>query len=333
MFSNTYDLRSPTSLVMLMLVLCFSYGQNIAPTATNDSYFTPPDQELIIPASLGVLINDADPDGGSLFVHPVLVANPTSGTVSLGVDGSFSFDPVPDSFSPVTFQYRVCDDGNASHIVSQFNFDTPSLTSASVGPDATSINSNAAQAGCGIRMTTAGGSMGLDLLIPNTGGIFDFTGFEISFDYQDQESTADIVSGGNFRIYHISGNALGVRITVIDPDTGTSVQHTQNLGGFLPGNNNYVVTYDEVTGNITKSVNGAITVYPGVAKAFSPLDSSLSSDVTVGQFLDGGGNVIPSLCSMSISDKSSLCTIGTVSINSSTSILTNRNITYRVTAN
>lgn len=333
MFPTTYDHSRLTCLVVLMLVLSFSYGQNLAPVTTNDSYFTPPDQQLIIPAGLGVLINDSDPDGGSLYVHPVLVTGPTSGTVSIGVDGSFSFDPVPDSFSPVIFQYRVCDDGNASQLVSQFDFDTPTLTSATVGPDAVSINSNTAQSGCGVRLTTAGGSTGLDLVVPNTGGIFDFTAFDISFDYQDQESTADIVSGGNFRIYHISGNELGIRITVIDPDTGTSVQHTQNLGSFLAGNNNYVVTYDEVTGNITKTVNGTSTVYPGVAKPFSPLDSSLSSDIIVGQFMDGAGNTVPSLCSIRISDKSSRCSIGTVAINTTASIITNRTITYRVEGN
>lgn len=325
-----YTIRSVT---ILLCAVGASHAQNLAPIANNDTYVALANQPLLINAANGVLTNDTDPDGGTLIVHPTLGSGPTSGSLLLYPNGSFQFTPTTGFFTPVTFQYRVCDNGIASQLISQFDFSTPSLTTATVGPNATSINPNTAQAACGIRTTVSGGSAGLDLVIPNSTGLFDFTSFKISFAYRDQEGTADIITGGNFRIYHITGDQLGIRINVIDSSTGTSTVYTQNLGNFLAGSNTYTVAYDELTGTITKTINGTTTVYPSIASDFSPLDTALASDVTVGLFMDGSGSATPSLCSIQITDESSLCTVATVTINTSTNLLTNRKITHRVAPN
>ena len=319
--------------LLLVNIMNHSYSQNLAPLGVENNYVNLPNQTLTVNSIAGLLNNDTDQDGGSLYVNPTLSVPPSSGTVTINLDGSFIFNPSTDVFEPVTFEYQVCDDGTNSELISRFDFNTTSLTTATVGPNATSINAATEQSQCGVRTTTNGGNVGIDMVIPNTGGIFDFTAFEIEFEYRDQESTADIVSGGNFRIFHISGNNLGISINVIDSNTGNSTSFTQNLGSFSSGSTTYVVSYNEATGGIRKTTNGTTTNYPNVAPVFSPLDVSLSSEVTVGRFMDGAGRATPSLCSMLIRDSSSLCDTALVTINTSTTIITNRGITYRVKKN
>ncbi len=314
-----------------MLVYCPLFGQNIAPTATDDIYPGHLNRTITADISNGVLANDTDPDGGSLSVNPIPVVSPTTGILTLGNDGSFTFVPQTGFVGNVTFDYEVCDDGTASQLVSQFDFDTSALTTATVGPNATTINSNAVQTACGVRIGSgAGGSAGLDITIPNTGGIFDFTSFRIEFDYQDNEGTADIITGGNFRIYHITGNELGVAVTVIDGNTGFSTMYTRTLGSFLGGNITYIVEYDELTGDITYTANGTTTTISNVAPDYSPLDTSLATAPIVGRFMDNSGGPNPSLCKIAITDTSKLCDIGTVNMSISASLITNKRITYRV---
>jgi hypothetical protein len=279
----------------------------------------------------GVLANDTDSDGGGLSVNPTPVVPPITGILTLGNDGSFTFVPQTGFVGNVTFDYEVCDDGTVNQLVSQFDFDTSALTTATVGPNAITINSNAVQTACGVRIGSgAGGSTGLDITIPNTGGIFNFSSFRIEFDYQDNEGTADIITGGNFRIYHITGNELGVSITVINSNTGLSTTYTRTLGSFLSGNVTYIMEYDELTGDITYTANGTTTTLSNVAPDYSPLDTNLSTAPIVGKFMDNSGGPDPSLCKIAITDTSKLCDIGTVNISILASLITNKRITYRV---
>ncbi|WP_422083978.1 Ig-like domain-containing protein [Ulvibacterium sp.] len=314
-----------------ILFCCPLLGQNTAPIATDDVYLGYLNRNITVDALDGVLANDTDPDGGSLSVNPTPVVSPINGILTLGNDGSFTFVPQTGFVGNVTFDYEVCDDGTANQLVSQFDFDTSALTTATVGPNATTINSNAVQTGCGVRIGSgAGGSTGLDITIPNIGGIFDFSSFRIELDYQDNESTADIITGGNFRIYHITGNELGVAITVINGNTGLSTTYTRTLGSFLGGNVTYIVEYDELTGDITYTASGTTTTISNVAPDYSPLDTSFATAPIVGRSMDNSGGPDPSLCKIAITDTSKLCDIGTVNINITTSLITNKRITYRI---
>ena len=179
---------------------------------------------------------------------------------------------------------------------------------------------------------STGGNVGLDLIIPNTGNIFNFTSFKISFEYRDQEGQANLIEGGNFRLYHISADNLGVQVTVINGDTGLQQTFTQNLGAFLAGNASYEVTYSELTGEIQLDANGTVTTFP-LAPAFSPLDTSLVSDIIVGRQLDNGGIDFASFCSIIIEDQSLLCDTALVTLDIRVPLITNRKITYRVKRN
>ncbi len=334
-FQLVYILHFRKAFVFILLGIgFFGFSQNVAPTALPESYTNFLNQTLVVDAGMGLLANDVDPDGGSLSVNPTPVNGPTTGSLTLNEDGSFTFNPLMGNTADVTFDYQICDDGTANQVVSHFDFDTATLTSATVGPDATSLNPNAVQTACGIRIGTgAGGSTGLDFVIPNTGSIFNFTSFKIEIDYQDNESTADIVTAGNFRLYHITGNEIGISVTVINGTTGLSTTYTRTLGSFLPGNVTYIVEYQELTGDIIYTANGVTTTFFNVAPDYSPLDTSLVVDPIVGQFMDNAGGPDPSLCRIVFTDSSILCDISTATIHTQTSVITNRKITYRVNKN
>lgn len=323
------------SVLILFLSGQVSYAQNSPPVAIDDNYTAGFNVTRSINATNGLLSNDSDVDGNaSMSVRTTPIIDVSSGSLVLSTDGSFTYTPNTNFIGADTFTYQVCDNGSPSELVSQFDFDTATLTDATVGPDATSINPNAVPIECGLHIPRGftGGNAGLDIIIPNTGGIFNFTSFEATFEYRDQESQANLIEGGNFRLYHFRPNDLGVSITVIRGDNGTQQTFTQNLGSFLGGNNPYSVIYDEITGAIIYDANGTVSTFP-LAPPFSPLDTSLASNITVGRQLDNAGRNFASFCSLSILDRSVLCDTAVVNLEVKANIITNRRITYRVKPN
>jgi Cys-rich repeat protein len=80
--------------------------QQDPPEAKDDRLPTPKDTPVTIP----VRGNDVDPDGDGLLA-PEIVAQPESGTVTVDENGNIVFTPAPGSEGPVTFTYKVCDEG------------------------------------------------------------------------------------------------------------------------------------------------------------------------------------------------------------------------------
>ncbi len=81
---------------------------NDAPDAGDDAYSTNEDLALSV-AAAGVLGNDSDPDGDALTVSPL--AGPSNGTLSLGIDGSFTYTPNANFNGADGFSYTA-NDGN-----------------------------------------------------------------------------------------------------------------------------------------------------------------------------------------------------------------------------
>ena len=81
---------------------------NRAPMAVDDAYESDEDVILDVGAP-GVLGNDVDPDGDALTA--VLGSGPTNGTVSLHLDGAFSYAPNVNFYGEDSFTYGVCDTG------------------------------------------------------------------------------------------------------------------------------------------------------------------------------------------------------------------------------
>ncbi|WP_295129274.1 Ig-like domain-containing protein [uncultured Chitinophaga sp.] len=87
--------------------------ENDPPVAVDDSrpeYAVGEDSILNIPASIGVLANDTDPD--NVTVSASLATPPANGTVTLNADGSFTYIPNADFNGTDQFTYNVCDAGN-----------------------------------------------------------------------------------------------------------------------------------------------------------------------------------------------------------------------------
>ncbi len=80
---------------------------NDAPVAVDDTFNTPEDTELVVPAP-GVLANDTDADGETLSVVSV-VTEPAHGVLALNADGSFTYMPEENFFGSDTFTYKVAD--------------------------------------------------------------------------------------------------------------------------------------------------------------------------------------------------------------------------------
>ena len=308
-------------------------AQKIAPTANDNSYNVILGTTLTIGATNGLLQDDIDNSGStSLIINPTFNSMPTLGNVTINIDGSFQYTPTTPNIGLESFEYQVCDIDTPDILISQFDFDNTPLTNATIGPNATSINPDVLQIDCGLHVPPGfnGGPTGLDLVIPNLSDIFNFTSFRCTFEYRDQEGVADIATAGNFRIYHIQGNSLGLQVSVINGTTGLPTNHTINLGNFLPGSSAYSIEYDEITGNVIYIANGTTTI-TNLAPTYSSLNTSLATDMIVGRFMDNAGVNSPSLCSIGFTDTSNPCDIGLVTIQTRVgSVITNRKITHRV---
>ena len=84
---------------------------NGVPTASDDSFATDEDQALTVSAP-GVLENDSDPDGDSLAAS--LVSGASSGTLTIGADGSLEYTPDSDFNGTDGFVYASADPSGAA---------------------------------------------------------------------------------------------------------------------------------------------------------------------------------------------------------------------------
>lgn len=88
---------------------------NVAPVGGNDLYVLEEDSVLTLLAEDGVLANDFDENGDTLFVE---IVDPTeSGTVELEEDGSFTYTPDPDFYGTDAFTYQISDGAKQSDLV------------------------------------------------------------------------------------------------------------------------------------------------------------------------------------------------------------------------
>ena len=90
----------------------------------NDNFVVDEDAAL----SDNVLENDQYPDNANVSVSPILISSPTSGTVALNGDGTFTYTPNGNFNGVDIFVYEACMEGQPSSTV--FNF-TGQITSGS----------------------------------------------------------------------------------------------------------------------------------------------------------------------------------------------------------
>jgi hypothetical protein len=93
-----------------LLVITVS-NENIAPTAANDTYTLFANTLLGIDKSGGLLINDTDVNNDLLVVNTTPITLPSSGTLDLDDDGSFTYSPNTDFVGVDSFTYQISDPG------------------------------------------------------------------------------------------------------------------------------------------------------------------------------------------------------------------------------
>ena len=84
------------------------------PVAIDDEYSVDEDGSLVVTADLGVLANDADVDLDVLTA--TLVVGPTTGSLVLTADGSFSYTPDPHFNGQDAFTYTANDGTGDSNV-------------------------------------------------------------------------------------------------------------------------------------------------------------------------------------------------------------------------
>jgi VCBS repeat-containing protein len=97
------DDQGATSIANLVITVI---GTNDAPIALNDSASTPINTPL---ASINVLGNDSDIDGGTLSITTASLVNPALGSISVNPNGTLAFTPASNVSGPVVVNYTVSD--------------------------------------------------------------------------------------------------------------------------------------------------------------------------------------------------------------------------------
>ena len=80
-------------------------GVNHAPRASGDAFILMENSTF----SNNLILNDSDPDNDVFFVSVTPVVPPQNGLVSMMLDGSFSYVPLPDFVGNDEFIYEICD--------------------------------------------------------------------------------------------------------------------------------------------------------------------------------------------------------------------------------
>ncbi|BAV04820.1 thrombospondin type 3 repeat family [Filimonas lacunae] len=110
---------------------------NDTPVANGDTYTVSEDSVLVVTAANGVLKNDTDADGDAIVSKLVTAAR---GKVTLNLDGSFTYVPLPNAYGIDSFSYQACDANACSGIVTVTFHITPQNDAPVAVNDTVTIN-------------------------------------------------------------------------------------------------------------------------------------------------------------------------------------------------
>ncbi|MBE2216349.1 MAG: tandem-95 repeat protein, partial [Opitutaceae bacterium] len=134
------EMTAHTVTIDNLVVMPLGGAPNGAPTATNDTFDAVANQPLVLGAP-GVLANDSDPEGQAITAQ--LASAPSSGSVTLNANGSFTYTPAPGFTGAATFTYRSHDGTSASLPATV----TINVAAANTPPSATNDAYQMSQAG------------------------------------------------------------------------------------------------------------------------------------------------------------------------------------------
>lgn len=188
-----------------------------------------------------------------------------------------------------------------AQIISQFDWNSNPVLQSVVGPTATSAGVNATSSSGGVGGTNGlnpGGGSGSDinLVVPNTGNIFDINNIDVSIDYRRNESTASMLKRTTFN-FNTSSAATNFQVTYRVNNAGSPVVITSTAYP-IPADavfRTYRFTYDNCTGIGTMLVNNTVVWTTPTPTANLNLYWVGDGNILIGQDMDGAGNMIPNL--------------------------------------
>ncbi|MGP4058383.1 Ig-like domain-containing protein [Mycobacterium sp. 4D054] len=248
----TYTVNDGTTTSSFATVSITISPVNNAPAAVNDSYTTAEDT----PLGGNVLTNDVDADGNALTA--TMVVGPTSGTLTLNSDGSFTYTPNANYHGIDSFTYTA-GDGTATSTVATVSITVNAVNDAPVATgDTVTTNQNIAVSGnvlnndtdvdnpkTALTATVVTGPANGTLIL-NADGTFTYTpntGYHgaDSFTYRLNDGAAD-------------SNIAAVSITVMDNVAPAAVGVQTSNGG---GTNGLLQQGDSITYTFSEPIDPA----------------------------------------------------------------------------
>ena len=112
--ASGYTSKTSATTTKELLTNTVNFALNAVPVAGNDAYTHYGSDTALVVAAPGVRSNDADADGDALTLS--LVSGPTSGTLALNGDGSFTYQANEDFVGSDSFTYKLNDGTTDSNV-------------------------------------------------------------------------------------------------------------------------------------------------------------------------------------------------------------------------
>jgi hypothetical protein len=253
----TYTVTDANGLTDTALVTVFVDAGNIAPMAVADSYTTNESTALTI-SSPGVLANDIDPNGDSIVARLNASGGPTHGTLTLNLNGSFTYTPTAGFHGTDSFIYYA-DDGsfNSNEVLVTITIGAVNDAPENTVPGPQSVNEDT-----GLVFSSANGNAisisdpdadpnAVRVTISVTNGTLTLTGIAgLTFNSGSNGAGAMTVTGTitninaalNGLIYNPAANFNGpVTLSIITNDLGNS-----GSGGALSDTDTVAITVNPI---------------------------------------------------------------------------------------
>ncbi|HMB89554.1 MAG TPA: Ig-like domain-containing protein [Rhodothermales bacterium] len=258
------------------LVTVTVFNVNEAPVAADDAYEISDGGLLIVPAPIGVLANDTDPDGDALTAE--LVQDVNAGTLNLDPTGAFTYTPPNDFAGSTTFTYRATDGAAFSDEA------TVTLTGGSGYDLALTKTANPTQ-------VTPSGEATFTITVTNNGPA-SATGIEVTDQVPDFETTIQSTQTSqgaynqNAGLWTVGDLATGETATLtITALIHLNVTNTATITDGLDEDSNANNDSDDATVTIVDQPNQSPvanddsgTTTPGITVQISLLDNDFDPD-------------------------------------------------------
>ena len=177
-------------------------------------------------------------------------------------------------------------------VISCFDWNSNPITSATIGPDATSVSSSAYSDSLGTNNTNglnAGNNPKKNVHLVLPGSYFNVDGIEVSIDFRRDENTGYFFTRGNSLKFGMTSGKLRVQFRLSDGNGGY-VQHVHtNLFNIPKDGNfrNYAFKYDQNTGE-AKVIVDTVVVWSNIESG-EPMYWNGAGNMIIGQAMDGTG--------------------------------------------